>query len=125
MKAAVKLPSSDFIQVFKYPNVTYLTGLTFSLLIQAAAQASVTSPYNLLYILRLLQCNFTALIQCQGSLPTIMRDHTSDYENFFTLYNSVLRNKVYGKPANPVESEIQSVCIEIMASSINILYKSR
>lgn len=62
-QAVAKLPSSDFIQVFKYPNVTYLTGATFSLLITAAAQQS-SDPYNLLYILRLLQCNFTALIQC-------------------------------------------------------------
>lgn len=72
--AQAKLPSSDFIKVFKYPNVTYLTGATFSVLITAASLYS-DSAYDLLYILRLLQCNFMALIQCQGSLPAIMRDY--------------------------------------------------
>lgn len=53
-----------------------------------------------------------------------MRDHLTDYENFFTLYNSVLRNKVYEQPKNQTDREMQNVCIEIMANSINILYKS-
>jgi len=54
-----------------------------------------------------------------------MRDFQAEYDSFFVLYNSVLRNKVYEKPSSPVEVEIQRVCIEIMASSINILYKSK
>jgi len=53
-----------------------------------------------------------------------MRDYTVEYENFFVLYNSVLRNKVYEKAESPIDIEIQRVCIEIMKSSINILYKS-
>jgi hypothetical protein len=54
-----------------------------------------------------------------------MRDYQTEYESFFGLYNSVLRSKVYEKPITPVEQEIQRVCIDIMASSINILYKSK
>lgn len=53
-----------------------------------------------------------------------MRDNLDQYKSFFVLYNSVLRNKVYEQPKSLVESEIQRVCIEIMSSSINILYKS-
>ena len=52
-----------------------------------------------------------------------MKEHQDDYKNFFKLYNSVLRKKVYEKADTLIEQEIQSVCIEIMASSINILYK--
>jgi hypothetical protein len=62
-QAEAKLPTCDFINVFKYPNVTYLTGATFSVLIMAASLLS-DSPYDLLYVLRLLQCNFNALIKC-------------------------------------------------------------
>jgi hypothetical protein len=36
-QAVLKLAHLDFINVFKYPNVTYLSGTTFSALIQAAA----------------------------------------------------------------------------------------
>ena len=51
-----------------------------------------------------------------------MRDNQDQYKRFFELYNSVLRNKVYEKATSLVEIEIQRVCIEIMSSSINILY---
>jgi len=43
---------------------------------------------------------------CQGSLPEIMREHQDDYKNFFQLYNSVLRKKVYEKAVTPIEQEI-------------------
>jgi hypothetical protein len=52
-QAEAKLPTCDFINVFKYPNVTYLTGATFSVLITAASLLS-SAPYELLYVLRLL-----------------------------------------------------------------------
>jgi uncharacterized membrane protein len=47
------MQSLDFIQVFKYANVTYLTGHTFAELI-AAATLYKDSTFELLYILRLL-----------------------------------------------------------------------
>jgi hypothetical protein len=115
--------STDFIHVFKHPNVTYLTGQTFSLLIKAANRHRETK-FLLLYILRLLQFNFSALIQCQGSLPDIMREYPQDYQAFFTLYTSFIQKRVF-EPAKTCEDQaISQVCTEIMASSTSILYKS-
>jgi len=61
---------------------------------------------------------------CHGSLPEIMRENQNKYKLFFELYNNVLRKKVYETPVTQIDFEIKRVCIEIMSSSINILYQN-
>lgn len=103
------MPEGVFLDFFKYPYASYLSGMMFKLiqeslqsknyLLQAEKKAeNLNDQYAFLYTLRILNANFAALQGCQLSLSDLLEEE--EYQSFLETYRGsivALINEGYSK----------------------------
>ncbi len=141
-KSASEL-ESNMMSFFKFPNATYLTHVVFqqiqenldrtsSLIDTKKTSKNLADQYCFFLTLKILAANFKALSFCSIALQDIMDEAT--YQNFLSAYRQCIVKIIEQGYVHDFEEgehndefkklwiEISSMCLDILSSSINLIY---
>lgn len=129
------------MNMFKYPNATYLTSsmfkmiqsnlISFKSLIQGAKHdGNLCEQYCFYFLLKLILSNFQALSYCSLSLSTLLKE--SAFESFQSVYQECIvsivkegysMDRAASDEVRELWNQIHLTCVKILQNSINMIFK--